>query len=483
MDKLTSANKYIKENLEKTVSKPLYHFAPPIGWMNDPNGFSYFNDEYHLFYQFGPYDIFWKDIHWGHAVSDDMLNWRHMPVVMAPDTIADISGCFSGSAIEKDGELYLMYTGHTDPNMGFEPVESDIIQRQCLARYSENGAVEKCFSNPVIDEDELPDNYCRYDFRDPKVFRLGEKYYCVLAVRNEEKRGSILLYKSDDMVEWIFVGDIYRRDATDNTMFECPDLFRLGDKDVLVLSIMPCSSEYSDEIKNRVEYVVGRMDYEESQFHEENRGLLDYGSNYYAPQTTLDKNGNRVIIGWICDWSKANEEFVRNYGYNGIMTLPRIMELDSGRVVLKPVAEMKEHELLLRKADSLKLEGNVLFAGDEVNKHISLKINRLTEILSIILFKNETKQLSFTFDPDVNSVKLNSDYTINVDKSVSCDLSCLLNIEVFIDTHCVELYVNGMAFTFLCYDKDKGQEHYISSEGGQLIDEMAVSEIVNVSIH
>ena len=483
MDKLTSANKYIKENSMKAVSKPLYHFAPPIGWMNDPNGFSYFNNKYHLFYQFGPYDIFWKEIHWGHAVSNDMLNWRHMPVAMAPDTIEDISGCFSGSAVEKDGDLYLMYTGHTDPNIEFKQVESEIVQRQCLAKYSDDGTVEKCFSNPVIDYDELPDNYCRYDFRDPKVFRQGETYYCVLAVRNEEQRGSVLLYQSDDLVEWRFVGDIYRRKVTDNTMFECPDLFRLGDKDVMILSIMPCSREYSHEVQNRVEYMVGRMDYEKCLFHEESRGLLDYGSSYYAPQTTLDRNGNRVIIGWMCDWSKANEEFVRYYGYNGIMTLPRVMRLDSGRVFQKPVDEIKVHEQLLRKVENLELAGKIQFVSNQTNKHIFLKICRLTETFSITLFEDETKKLKFTFDPVINSVVLYSNYTLKIDKSVPCDLRGPLDIEVFIDMHCIELYVNEMAFTFLCYDKDKGEENYIFSEGSQLINEMTVSEIVNVSIY
>ena len=482
MNKIENANNYIEENKGKAKSKPLYHFAPPIGWMNDPNGFSYYNGEYHLFYQYGPYSLFWDNIHWGHAVSDDLVNWKHRPVVMAPDIIPDISGCFSGSAIEKDGKLYLMYTGHIDPNLGFDLVHKEIVQQQCLAMYHADGTVEKYQNNPVIDQSQLPNGYKIRDFRDPKVYKKGEYYYCVLAGRNENSRGSILLYRSLDLITWDFVADIYRRPVSDNTLFECPDLLKIDGKDVLIFSIMPCSPDYSENIKRQVEYVIGNMNYETNIFEEETRGIIDYGNNYYAPQTTVDKEGNQVIIGWICDWSKINEEFVTEYGYNGIMTLPRKLGVDSGRLIQTPTADIQKYESQVRVVTDFELMGELLLGDSPLNLHLHVEIEKLNSVFTIDLLKNESKGFSFTFDPYSNLIKLFSSYKVAVDNSVVCELSGSVEIDVFVDKHCLELYVNGYAFTFLCYDFDKGHGTSIHTSEKQLIKCFKHTEIIGVKI-
>ncbi len=482
MNKIENANKYIEENKSKAKSKPLYHFTPPIGWMNDPNGFSYYNGEYHLFYQYGPYGLFWDNIHWGHAVSDDLVNWKHRPVVMAPDIISDISGCFSGSAIEKDGKLYLMYTGHIDPNLGFDIVHKEIVQQQCLATYHIDGTVEKYENNPVIAQRELPAGYEIRDFRDPKVYKKGELYYCVLAGRNENSRGSILLYSSSDLVEWEFVADIYRRPVNDNTLFECPDLFEIDGKDVLIFSIMPCSPEYSEDVKQQVEYVIGSMNYKSNVFEEESRGIIDYGSNYYAPQTTQNKDGSQVIIGWVSDWSKINKEFVEEYGYNGIMTLPRRLGIDSGRLIQTPTADITKYEFERKVVKDFELMGELLLGGNPLNLHLHVEVDKLDSVFTIDLMKNEAKGFSFTFDPDLNFIKLFSSYKVAVDKSVVCELGGSVEIDVYVDNHCVELYVNGFAFTFLCYDFDKGHETSIHTQQKQLIKCLKHTEIAGVKI-
>lgn len=157
------ANDYIQENREKVNPRyrPAFHVAPPVGWMNDPNGFIYYQGEYHLFYQYYPYNSQWGPMHWGHTKSKDLIHWEELPVALAPDEWYDKDGCFSGSAIEKDGRLYLMYTGHV--------VENDVVtQTQCIAVSDDGITFEKLASNPVIGAELLGDEGSIHDCRDPK---------------------------------------------------------------------------------------------------------------------------------------------------------------------------------------------------------------------------------------------------------------------------------------------------------------------------
>lgn len=115
MNKLKLANNYIYTHQSDIKSRPVFHFTAPIGWLNDPNGFSFFKDNYHLFYQYHPYTTKWGPMHWGHAKSADLIKWEHLPVALAPDQNYDCDGCFSGSAIVVEDKLCLMYTGNINP--------------------------------------------------------------------------------------------------------------------------------------------------------------------------------------------------------------------------------------------------------------------------------------------------------------------------------------------------------------------------------
>ena len=164
------ANQYIDENREKVnqLYRGAFHLLPPIGWMNDPNGFVYFRGEYHLFYQFYPYDSVWGPMHWGHAKSKDLLHWEELPVALAPSESYDKDGCFSGSAIVKDDKLYLLYTGHVDD-------EEKREETQCLAVSTDGITFEKLPTNPVIHAQHIEGIADIADFRDPKVFEYRRK--------------------------------------------------------------------------------------------------------------------------------------------------------------------------------------------------------------------------------------------------------------------------------------------------------------------
>ena len=179
--------------------RPAFHLTPYVGWLNDPNGFSYYGGKYHLFYQYYPYDSAWGSMHWGHAVSEDLLHWQYLPAALAPDRFYDNAGCFSGSAVElSDGRQLLMYTAvHQE---GDNPP----AQTQCLA-IGDGLDYEKYEANPVLAENALPAGGSRVDFRDPKMWRNRDgSFGCVAVNRAEDGSGQVLLYESPDGLHWKF---------------------------------------------------------------------------------------------------------------------------------------------------------------------------------------------------------------------------------------------------------------------------------------
>ena len=217
--------------------RPLFHLSPTVGWLNDPNGFSFYQGEYHLFYQYHPYDTNWGPMHWGHCKSKDMLHWERLPAALAPDQPHDQNGCFSGSAAETpEGQHILMYTGvRKDGNREF--------QTQCIA-VGDGINYEKLPSNPVITKELVPPGGSFQDFRDPKIWWDGSQWLAVAGNRTEDGSGAVLLYASRDLKDWNFKGTIDRSRNQWGKMWECPDLFPLDGQMVLLVS--PQELETSD---------------------------------------------------------------------------------------------------------------------------------------------------------------------------------------------------------------------------------------------
>ncbi len=214
-------------------SRPRYHVSSPVGWMNDPNGFSYYEGEYHLFFQYHPFSNAWGPMHWGHCKSRDFIRWEYLPLALAPDQEYDAGGCYSGSALEADGEHVLVYTGVIDRYL--KDGTHDYRQVQCIAKG--NGVdYEKYVGNPVLDGQGLPEGCSQEDFRDPKVWKEGEKYYMAVGNRTADGDGQALLYRSDDLKQWEFLCILDQSMGEYGKMWECPDFFPLGEKHVLLVS-------------------------------------------------------------------------------------------------------------------------------------------------------------------------------------------------------------------------------------------------------
>ena len=167
---LQSAREYEEMRGEKISpeERPAFHLTPRVGWMNDPNGFSFYKGQYHLFYQYHPFSLKWGPMHWGHAVSRDLVHWEYLPCALAPDAPYDSFGCFSGSAITlPDGKQLLLYTGVKEEGGG---CSSRTVQTQCVA-IGDGMDYEKCAENPVLTGEDLPEEGSCEDFRDPKIWQ------------------------------------------------------------------------------------------------------------------------------------------------------------------------------------------------------------------------------------------------------------------------------------------------------------------------
>ena len=305
-----------------------YHYRPQKGWINDPNGLVCFKGYYHVFYQHAPdYETPWKEpMHWGHARTKDFLTWEELPVALYPDMPYDNEGCWSGTAIVKDGVLYLFYASLHTPEGADRRIESVSVA------YSTDGIhFEKYQNNPIIahfPEDGGP------DFRDPAVTYIDGKYYCVMATGVPEKKSArLLIYESDDLFDWKYQGIM--SEWNDAKYAECPSFMPAKDKFLLTASVDKFDYHY---------FSVMYGSFKDGKFTPEVIGDVDKGPDQYAGQVFLDNKGRNILISWMPGW--------KYQGYAskdvGCMSVPRELKLINGKVYGYPVEECRH---LLKDSD------------------------------------------------------------------------------------------------------------------------------------
>lgn len=310
------------------IKEPSFHITGERGWINDPNGLIYYNGQYHAFFQHYPDDIRWGPMHWGHVVSDDLTNWKYLPIALTPGDVCDKNGCFSGSAIVHDGKLWLMYTGFIE-NQGGESIR----QVQCLAESSDGVSFKK--HGIVIGEEHLPDGFAPCDFRDPKVWLHNGYFWCIVAARKIEGRGRILLFKSKDLFNWEFVNDLLGKDSL-GTMIECPDYNEQMGYLFFCEQFQPSENGVHLNI-HTCRVAIGKIDYSTGTFIEESREIVDYGFDMYAPQTFA---GKPAFMGWLNMWDRNVPS--EKYGFAGMLTVPRKIFVKDGRLCQEPIVNSSE---------------------------------------------------------------------------------------------------------------------------------------------
>ena len=339
--------------------RSFFHLMPNRGWMNDPNGFSWFDGLYHLFYQHNPYASEWGPMHWAHAVSKDLIQWTNLPIALVPGDSYDRDGCFSGSAVTFGDQHALIYTGHVDPVPHTTATRKEV---QCLA-FGDGHVYKKVAGNPIIDQRNLPPGSSIADFRDPKVWLENGEWNCICANRQANDLGQILLFRSQDLRQWRLIGPVMRNDGSLGEMWECPDMAVVEGRDTLIWSIMKKKQEgLSFQNPHSVVWATGDFDRATGAFAAEKIRELDHGPDFYAPQTLTSPDGRVLLVGWMQMWDRTMPTHELNKGWAGRMTIPRELFWSDGNLAQRPVRELanyrgteRKHQLSFR--DCITLNG------------------------------------------------------------------------------------------------------------------------------
>lgn len=309
--------------------RPQFHFTPAANWMNDPNGMVYFAGEYHLFYQYYPDGDTWGPMHWGHAVSRDLVHWERLPIALYPDAQGWV---FSGSAVVdwqntsglgQGGQppLIAVFTTHQAER---EKAGHADFQNQCLAYSNDRGrSWRRWEGNPVLRNPGIR------DFRDPKVIwhAATQRWIMTLAVQDH-----VAFYTSPNLKDWTFASEFGRHYGAHGGVWECPDLFPLpvpGSNDirwVLLVSINPGGPNGG----SATQYFIGDFDGNHFTTPQDPGAVqwMDYGRDNYAGVTWSDlpaNDGRRILLGWMSNWQYANQ--VPTQPWRSAMTIPRELRL------------------------------------------------------------------------------------------------------------------------------------------------------------
>ena len=503
-NELAKAREYEKEQeaLIKEEDRPVYHFTPRTGWLNDPNGLSYYDGKYHLFYQYHPYDSHWGPMHWGHAVSKDMIRWKYLPCALAPDTEYDGSGCFSGSAlVMDDGSHLLMYTGCGDSSA--DPTgKGRWIQSQNIAIKSP-GSDEyiKYGKNPVIKEKDLPEGGDAYEFRDPYLWRAEDGTFRVLVAngRTDEETGTQLtMYRSDDGFNWGSGKVLFEDERRIGVMWECPNFFPLGDKHVLIASPMDMQAEEEEAVGsirfpqgNNVCYITGKYDKKSEDFTPDSDDAdtgyyiyepVDGGLDFYAPQVMKTPDGRHVMIGWMQDPMMGNLHDVKDFRIFGQMTVPRELSMKNGRLHQWPVRELEEYrtdkDIYNRVAfgnDWIRIPS---IRGRAIDLTLDIKTESTCEELGIRFAADKEHHVELRFDVARSVLTIdrsNSGQPDNITKKRSLkvrDRNGKLSLRLLIDRYSAEIFINDgeqtMSVTY--YTDPSAQDVYFKANGPAYMD-------------
>ena len=407
--------------------RPLYHHTPKRGWMNDPNGMFYKDGVWHLFYQYNPYGSMWGNMHWGHSSSADLVHWKDEGVALAPDAWGTM---FSGSCVTDNGNIVAMYTTSRPTPFGGD------VQAQCIAFSKDNGKTfRKYEGNPVLTAEEK-------DFRDPRPFWNEDikAWNLILAVGQEMR-----IYSSPDLKEWKYESSFGKEYGCHGGVWECPDLFKIDDKWVLICNINP-GGPFGG---SATQYFVGQFDGHKftCESKPEVTKWLDYGKDHYATVSFYNAPDNRrTVLAWMSNWQYANQ--VPTMQFRSANSIPR----DLGIFEYKGefyVSVVPSKEMLSLRGDKAKQPTEACEIVVDVKKQAE-----------IVLSNAKGEQIIMRYDAAKQTFSM--DRTRSGDVSFSADFPCVTEaptygtvkqVRIFIDRCSVEAFdaEGKMAMTNLVF--------------------------------
>ncbi|MGX2949792.1 glycoside hydrolase family 32 protein [Ursidibacter sp. B-7004-1] len=410
--------------------RPTYHLAPPTGLLNDPNGLIFDGEHYHVFYQWFPYDAIHGMKHWKHFITRDFHTFSEADSLI-PDEMFESHGCYSGGAILWQDKIVAFYTGNTR-----RASDNQRVPHQNIAIFDKFGTLleKRC----IIDQ--APEGYTEH-VRDPKPYITTEgKIRFVLGAQRQDLTGTALIYEMDnldDTPRLIAELALPNFDNQNVFMWECPDLFQLNGKDIFVWSPQGKLRETQQFQNNfHATYAIGKLS--QHQFNAEHIEELDYGFDFYAPQTVQNSTG--ILYGWVGlpDLTYPTDR----YKWHSMLSLPRQLSVQNGKVYQKPVAEVYaqchssqkvtiEHSQIIEHLDTAYLQFewqnqplNIRFFDNEQGQHLTLSYQ--DGLLSLDRSASEQTELMAQFG-----------------ETRYCQVDKLEKVEIFFDRSIMEIFINN----------------------------------------
>ena len=435
----------------KTATSPWrfgYHIQPPTGLLNDPNGFTYFDGAYHMFYQWFPLGPVHGLKHWYHVSSPDLVHWTDRGVALVPETKEDSHGAYSGSGFVVDEALHVMYTGnHRTDDWTRHPSQVIGVLR--------DGKIER--RNVAIPD--VPDGYTEH-FRDPKVWMENGVYYAIIGAQRTDETGCVVLYESTDLDDWTFLGEVKTGLDPFGYMWECPDVFELDGRHVLVFSpqgIEPEGHRYHNIYQSG--YVIGTLDLETLVFTHEAFEELDFGFDFYAPQTT-EHEGRRLLIGWM--GLPEIDYPTDRHGWAHALTLPRELTIEKDKLKQRPA-----RELVSLRQDSF-VDTSTTSMQTASTSRYELQVETDGEPFELELLRDDEGALVIRYVDQtltIDRTRAGEPFaeTYGTTRSIDCDVTSL---RLFVDSSSVECFVNDGEAVATLRVFPSSDEKTIRYEGG-----------------
>lgn len=414
-----------------------FHLEMPKGLVNDPNGLCYHQGKYQIFFQWNPFGCEHKHKHWTYTQTTDFINYTKPQIALAPVDKFDKDGCYSGSARNKNNKLEIIYTANLKDEQNIR------YPRQVLVKQNDDGE----FIKEKIIIDTVPEGYTTH-FRDPYIFAKNNRSFIILGAQRENLTGCALIYEEIDE-NWIFRGELKTQLTDFGYMWECPNLFTIDDKDILVFCPQGLKAQkYQYQNLYQAGYLIGQfnpdtLEFTHGEFHE-----FDMGFDFYAPQVLVHEN-RHILIGWVGMPDKLQDYPTIDDGWVHSLTLPRELILKDDKLYQRPIAELNK----LNQNTTTKINKNKISLSTNKKLEISTPLKDISSWQGKLKFNDEYILLTYdkntsVFTIDRNQLKLGGKGI----RQFLVKAQDELNLSVYIDSSIIELYLqDGEYYATFCY--------------------------------